>query len=376
MSTTNLTRRLALAALIAGRSSGWQHLRMAADELIEVCETEDLAPLVYQRLHEHVAGNDWPASVKAALGKRASEAAGEELLRGAETRSTLDALAAAGVRAVLIKGTPLAYTVYPTPASRPREDTDLLIAAIDVDTARDVLASLGFTPTVYCDRLFSQFEVQKIDRFGVKHAYDVHWRISTQPVFADVLGYEEVVARAIPLPALGRSALAPHVVHALLLACIHPVMHHQNARRLLWLYDIFLLASRLMPDAGRRFAQLARERKVAAVCAHQLGLMQDTFNTPIVSTVIDDLGNVSGAEPSAAYLASKRRWQDEVISSVRGLPRFGDRMRLIQQVLLPSPAYMLGAYGLRDNPLAPLMLPALYVHRNVRGAWKVLAGKK
>ncbi len=28
------------------------------------------------------------------------------------------------------------------------------------------------------------------------------------------------------------------------------------------------------------------------------------------------------------------------------------------------------------KPLAPLLLPALYVHRNMRGAWKILAGKK
>ena len=51
-------------------------------------------------------------------------------------------------------------------------------------------------------------------------------------------------------------------------------------------------------------------------------------------------------------------------------------MRLLREVLLPSPAYMLGAYGIRDKPLAPWLLPALYMHRNVRGAWKVLMGKK
>ena len=81
-------------------------------------------------------------------------------------------------------------------------------------------------------------------------------------------------------------------------------------------------------------------------------------------------------EPSADYLASHRRWHHELASSVRGLPRFGDRVRLLRDVLLPSPAYMLGAYGLRGKPLGPWLLPALYMHRNVRGAWKILTGKK
>ena len=65
-----------------------------------------------------------------------------------------------------------------------------------------------------------------------------------------------------------------------------------------------------------------------------------------------------------------------MIASMRGLPAVGDRVRLVRDVLLPSPGYMLGAYGLRDNALGPWLLPALYVHRNVRGAWKILTGRK
>ena len=348
---------------------------MSPRDFIAACDAEDLSPLVHHRLHESGAACEWPEPVRTALATRARDAAGEELLRGAETRRVIEALAAAGVRPLLIKGTPLAYSVYPTPASRPREDTDLLIAAADVDRARDALMSIGFTPAISCDRLFSQFDAQKVDRFGVRHAFDVHWRISTQPVFAGALTYDGMVARAVGLPALGVPAIAPSGVDALLLACIHPVMHHQNATRLLWLYDILLLVSRLSPAEARQFAERARTGRVAAVCAHQVRLVSDVFRAPMPG-LVDDLMSGAGDEPSARYLASKRRWHHEVIASVRGLPRVGDRLRLVRDVLLPSPAYMLGAYGLRDNTLGPLLLPALYMHRNVRGAWKVLTGKK
>jgi hypothetical protein len=365
-----------IAAALAGGSMKWDDLGMNAGELLAFCDAEELAPLLHHRLRERGADREWPEGVASALAARARQAAAEELLRGVETRALVQALARAGVRALLIKGTPLAYTVYPTPASRPRSDTDLLIAEHDVESARAVFASMGFAPTVSCDSLFSQFEVKKHDRFGVTHAYDVHWRISTQPVFADVLTYGEMAARAMPVPALGDAAFAASIADALLLACVHPVMHHRNDARLLWRYDIVLLASRLTPAEARRFAALACERRVAAVCAHQLRRAQEIFGTPDGSAIVAELAGADADEPSAEYLASKRTWQHEVLSGLRAVPRVGDRLRLVRQVLFPGPAYMLGAYGLRDNTLGPLLLPALYMHRNVRGAWRILTGRK
>jgi hypothetical protein len=44
-------------------------------------------------------------------------------------------------------------------------------------------------------------------------------------------------------------------------------------------------------------------------------------------------------------------------------------------VLLPRQDYMLARYGLRGKPLAVWLLPPLYVHGIVRGAWKILSGK-
>ena len=51
-------------------------------------------------------------------------------------------------------------------------------------------------------------------------------------------------------------------------------------------------------------------------------------------------------------------------------------MRLLREVMLPGPGYMLKAYGLRSSSLSAALLPALYVHRLALGGWKVLAGQK
>jgi Uncharacterised nucleotidyltransferase len=364
-----------VAPIVAGTRPKWRDQGMSADALLEICEAEDLATLIHHRLAMLDGGGDWPPNVLDELAVKARAATGQELLRGVEIRAVIEALATAGIRALLIKGTPLAYSVYPTPAARPRDDTDLMIPAAHVDAARGVMASLGYTDTVYCSDLFSQFEVQKRDRFGVVHAFDVHWKISTQPVFADALSYSEMLRDAVPVPALGAAAFAPGPVDALLLACIHPAMHHQNAERLLWIYDTHLLASLLTDDELCDFARRAVRKRVAAVCAHRIRLAHAMFETRVPAAAMREL-SAAGDEPSAAYLASQRRWRHELISSVRGLPRVGDRVALLRNVLLPSPSYMLGTYGLRGKPLAPWLLPALYVHRGVRGAWKILAGKK
>jgi hypothetical protein len=368
--------RSQLPSLIAERRVRWRDFPVSPDEFLSACDAEDVAPLVHLRIAESDDAGEWPLVVRDALADRARAAAAEELLRAAEARAVIEALADADVQAILIKGTAVAYTVYPMPACRPRSDTDLLIPAASIDDARRVLASLGYTAAVHCSELFRQFEMQKTDRFGVTHAFDVHWKISTQPAFAHTLIYEDVRSRTVPVPALGRAAHTLSTTDALMLACIHPVMHHRNAVRLLWAYDIHLLASSLSPSAMAAFAERARERSVAAVCGYQLRLARTLFGTHIEPRPLTTLAEVEAIEPSAAYLTSERRWHDETLSSARGLPRVGDRLKLAREILFPRPAYMFGAYGLHGKPLAPWLLPALYVHRNMRGAWRILTGKK
>jgi len=365
-----------MLALLRGEPVNWATFGMTPAAFLAVCDREELRGLVHACLGRAPVRQDWPEALRADLAQVVRGETAQELVRGAEIRSTLEALTQAGVRPVLLKGTPIAYTLYATPAARPRADTDLLIRSEDVPAARAALASCGYEATVHCNDLFSQFEVQKRDQFGLVHVFDVHWKISTQPVFADALTYEEALARAVPVPALGLSAMAAGQVDALLLACIHPVMHHQNAARPLWMYDVHLLASSLTTLEWDTFVRDARRKKVTAVCVHGLRLAEAAFRTPLPDGLIDALASAGGNEPSAEYLASQRRWADELMSSVRGLPRLGDRARWMREVLFPRPQYMLGAYGLRGKPLGVWLLPALYAHRNLRGVWKILSGKK
>ena len=364
-----------LSGLLQGKTRRWRDLELEPDEFLALCEREEIGCLVLAQLAGRDATDDWPGEVRSELAQVAREAAAVEMVRRREIEAVLDSLHACGLRAIVIKGAALAYNAYGDPIARPRLDTDLLIDESDVTRAREALAARGYAAPPYCDALMSQFQMEKTDDLGVHHVFDVHWKISTQPVFADVLTYADVASRAVPVPALGCAAAALSPVDALLLACIHPAMHHQNAERILWSYDIHLLASPLTRDELRDFAERARQKQVAAICAHALRRSQAAFATSLPAEMISEL-EAAAAEPSVAYLASHRRWHQELASSVRALPRFSDRLKLMRGVLLPSPSYMLRAYGLRDKPLALWLLPALYVHRNARGAWRILTGKK
>jgi len=334
--------------------------------------------LVHERLRRLPAGHDWPPDICEAIAAGARAERARELLRQREISGVLEALAQAGVHPILFKGTALAYTVYGSAHLRPRSDTDLLVGRDAVERIRDVLAGRGYRAPLYCDGelLFCQFELARDDEFGVSHAFDFHWKISTQTLFADVLTYDELAATATSVPALGPHARAAGLAHALLLACVHPVMHHRNEERPLWIHDIHVLASRLTPSELERVADLALARRVGRIVANGLTLARRWFLTPVSETLIARLEAASPREPSAVYLEPHRRWHDELASNLKGLDRHADRWRLLREVLFPPASYMLKAYGFPPGSFRTLLLPALYLHRGMSGGLRVLGGRK
>lgn len=368
----------ALAALLRGEEVPWRRLADTADELVLACEREDLTALVYQTLRSSRTCHNWPSIARDTMAQTARHDAVREELHRREIAAVLGALARDRIYPILFKGAALAYSVYETPSARPRSDTDLLIRREDVDAVRRVMIGLGFAATPYCDGelLFCQFEMAKTDEFGVDHAFDIHWKISTQALFADVLDYQALATESVHLPAVAPEARAAGPVHALLLACVHPAMHHRNEERLIWLYDIHLLASQLSLVEFERFTALALDKRVAAVCRHQLDLARSRLRTVIPERVLHALSTPPSLERSAEYLPRDRRWHDEILGSMRALPRWRDRVQLAREVLLPNSRYMLAAYGVGAGGRSAALLPALYVHRALYGTWKILRGWK
>ncbi len=366
-----------IAAALRGEAVPWSAVDCSEETIVSECRARRVTALLLYRLRQSPAGQTWPRSLRDELAREVRAETARELVRRHEIVGVLDALAAGGVRPVLFKGAPLAYSVYPAPAARPRGDTDLLIPHAHVAAARRILADRGYAATVYCDGefLFRQFELQKTDTLGIVHALDVHWKISTQTLFCELLSYDELMAEATPVPALGAHARGASLVHALVLACVHPVMHHRNEPNTLWTYDIHLLASSMSRDQLRRVGSLAAERKVAAIVRHGLEVSRAQWRTTVPGEVMAALGAASG-EPSARYLAAGRRWRDELVENVRYLPGWRARIRLLREVVFPSRDYMRRAHPVVDRRGGAALLPIYYLYRLANGAVKELRGQK
>lgn len=366
-----------LAAVLRGERTPWPTALSTPEQMVEACAREGVTCLVHERLSSAHADSDWPPEVRHALARASRNATAVELLRRRELVAVLDVLVAHDIRPLLLKGAPLAYTAYTTPASRPHDDVDLMLRRSDIERAAPVLAARGYAAPPFCDGelLFCQTQLSRTDTLGVTHVLDLHWKVSTQSVFADLLTYDELHQASQPVPALGPNARAAGSVHALLIACTHPVMHHRNIERLIWAYDIHLLASKLSSDDFRTFAALAQTRRVGIICARQLALAQARFRTCIPADVTTRLATCD-SEPSMAYLTPGRRWLDELVSSLQGLADWRDRMRLLREVFVPSSRYMYAAYGIEPDGRRRARLPGLYLHRTIRGAWRIARGKK
>lgn len=364
-----------LAAILRGQRVAWSDLATTPDRLIEYCDAEDLSSLAYHALG---SASDWPDAVRERLAARARAEAAIEMVRAVELRRAIDALDARGVRAVLFKGTALAYTRYARPWLRPRADTDLLIRRDDRPSAREALEALGYTltPAGAGDLVFRQFELQRQDEHGVVHALDIHWQISNQERFARLFDDEDAWNRVENVPALGSHARAAGAIDALLISCVHPVMHHRDEERLIWLYDTHLIASSMDEREWSSFAALASEKGVAAVCAHGLAMARARLGTLIPPHVRADLDAAARHyEPTAEYLAPNRSWRAEVASNFRALPNWRSRLRLLGEMAFPPPAYVRRIYAMDGSALGWLLLPALYAHRAVRGVLRNTAGR-
>jgi hypothetical protein len=331
---------------------------------VEPVSDELIALARHHRVHLLLAER----AAVAALAQERRDATAVEALREAELRRVLAALCACGVRAVLFKGAAIARTHYRSPELRVRSDTDVIVPADRHEDASCALEALGYRRPVETDGelIVSQFHGDFVDRAGITHALDVHWRISNAIAFAGLLSYEDIVREAVAIPGLGPDALGPCPVHGLMLACLHRIAHHPDSADLLWLYDLHLLVERLTKDDERMFVQLAHERRVRAVCAYSLADAFDRFGGRAGDLAARLELPAGVVEPTSPFVAPGRRPVDQLKADLRALDRWPQRLQLLREHVFPGRDYMFARYGTHR----PSSLPWLYLRRIVTGAPK------
>ncbi len=290
-----------------------------------------------------------------------------DAVRERQLQRLIEAFSAAGIETLLLKGAGLAYTVYRSPHLRPRADLDVLIRPERLADADRLLASEGWTRAAEPNAMLAtaQRHYCRGSPSGLTEPLDLHWRIANPRLFADAIAFDELWARAVPVPILGGGARTLSCVDALFAACLHRVAHHDDAIDLLWLWDIHLLGSRLSVDETAAVIDLAARTRMCAVCARGLALAAERFHTPGATALVGALEEQPAtAEPSARFVGGGLSLVDLLNADLAATPAWRARLTLVREHLFPSLSYMQSAYA--RWPAA--LLPLAYAYRIVHGA--------
>jgi hypothetical protein len=329
-------------------------------------EEHGVAGLLWETLDAYPGATQ---ALRAVLDEPVRSAAARDAIVQREIATALAALESQGVQSLLIKGSALAYTLYPQPWQRPRTDTDILISETSVTAATRALEECGYvrSDALNTGALVShQIAFERTDQHELHHVLDVHWKIVNPQLLADALAFDDLFATGRSVRILGASGRVPGTIESIMLACIHRLAHHQGHDRLIWLYDLKLLTQALDDQAWSELCALACARRVAALCLDGLTLARARLGGAFPSAAEHALAQAAPTEESRVYVDGPVRKRDVLLSDLRVLDTWGARLCLLREHLLPPASFIRQRYN-TDRRFA---LPALYLHRFVSGAWR------
>ena len=332
-------------------------------------EYHGVAALLNERA-SHLIG--WSQSSCEALRDRARAHAFWELRHGHAMGEVIEALTVRGIGTLFFKGTALAYSLYDNPVWRTRGDTDLLVAPEYFAEAGEALLRLGYKKDFAVSGEFVTQEQSYTLHLegGGSHVIDLHRRVNNSQLLGRLFGFEELRAKSVALPRLHAKARALGPTHALLLACLHRLTHanapyyvdgvrYYDPSRLIWLYDVHLLARSYSDDQWRELAHEARKKGLCFATLDGLVRAQEIFHSPIPEAVMD--ARRQHREPIARYFQAgpvRQHWID--FQALEGLR---ERLTFAREIVFPSVTYMRKRYGFANAAWVPL----LYARRAAAG---------
>lgn len=282
-----------------------QRRSLALDEvsdwrgLFDAAEFHGLTALLQQKV-ERV-----PPEVADRIARARVDSAKRGLLLAASMSDTVSCLAGAGIPLIVLKGPPLATSLYADPSLRPSFDLDLLIRPADLAVALEVLARDGYAPAPHMARFPSSTLLRLDCEIVLQHPrripIDLHWALSPADfpfrIDPELMWRSriDIEMGGAPVPVLGPESL-------LLYLAVHGAKHAWA--RLLWLGDVARAT-----DKGIDWSEtsrLAAETGCTRPLLLALLLSHDLLQAPVPDTILQqaraDLVVVAAARKAGARL--------------------------------------------------------------------------
>lgn len=252
------------------------------EQMLKVVDRHRVAGLVQQGLSRYQ--KQLPSPIAEQLNRRAITQLQSSLWLASESRQLIAKLQQAGVRAMIMKGAPLARLAYGNLALRHSKDCDIAIEPEDRKLAVAVVEAAGYRRRLPSARYsFEQLTpfLDSLKDFEYVHPQtgaqmELQWRMTRSPHQWDHPWQIEQaqwveISPGIKLPTLPES-------YHLLYLCLHASVH--TWFRLKWLADIQAMLAQQGPQASTRLLAQAREQGLERVVSATLTLSSLLFGTP------------------------------------------------------------------------------------------------
>ncbi|MDX6638894.1 MAG: hypothetical protein QOJ01_2405 [Solirubrobacterales bacterium] len=314
--------------------AAWQSWRSANRlEEIDWC-SQQLLPLVYRAIAGRGA-DDRDLAVLKGVYRKAWTA---NQMRFREAADAVEALSAAGIPTMILKGVALAKLHYRDDGVRPMGDVDLLVPFDRAPEAIGVLAEHGWRSSI--DNLAHTMDVRHgapLRDSGARQL-DLHWNLLWQPS-----DDSELWRRAVPLELFGAPTLALSPTDQLLHVLVHGTYWSNLAFR--WVPDAATVMASA-PIDWELFLAAARSHEVTWGLAAMLGYLAARMGSEVPDATLDQLratpipryarrGQEARSRPSGLVRELRKNWyRYRRLARLRGqrpMPRgFATHLRMIR----------------------------------------------
>ncbi|MDX2477662.1 MAG: nucleotidyltransferase family protein [Gammaproteobacteria bacterium] len=332
MLNTEATLWKALAQAITGQATSLEEFD--DDEILKQAGLHGVDILLYTQVHAGTV-TGLSETLKKNLKSRVYTQVVHDMALNDATQKLLDLLATNQIPALMLKGTPVAFLYYPDTYLRSRCDTDIYIDEYDLKRTAELLSAHNYELSGLGTRKHSSKQfVAAIESVQKQFLhFDMHWMLSNRVLFRSTLPFKECLQSSQPVAGLGSNAHALSITDLMIHACIHRIAHGRNTERnrLIWLYDIHLMAEAMGDTGLDLFLVKAKQKSITVLCADALKTCQAIFNTSLPEHFLADLKTDSKREPSAQLIkASKLRWAWE---DLRTLPGVSEKIAFVRELL-------------------------------------------